>query len=88
MTESQPSQSQPQPHIDLSKLSYDEILRLKAAIKARKRSMTYGQMADKICDMPPDEAKEVLCNMARDVEQQSIEGGWQKIVLNAIKREM
>ena len=77
-----------EPHIDLSKLTSQQLSELKAAVKAARTASIYKSLTKEICDLPPDKAKEVLCKMARDVEEKSIGGGWQKIVLNAIKYQM
>jgi hypothetical protein len=73
---------------DLSKLSNRELQELKARIKAARPIIKYRSIVKEICDLPPETSKEILCQMAKDVEDESIKGGWQKIVLNAIKSQM
>ena len=75
-------------HIDLRKLTSKQLSDLKVAIKAARTASTYKSLTKEICDLSPEKSKEILCKMARDVEEKSIEGGWQKIVLNAIKHQM
>ena len=72
----------------LGNLSMRELLELKARIKAARPVIKYRSMVKEICALPPEKSKEILCKMAIDVEEESIQGGWQKIVLNAIKNQM
>jgi hypothetical protein len=73
---------------DLSKLSMRQLQELKARIKAARPVIKYRSIVKEICELPPEKSKEILCQMAKDVEDESIKGGWQKIVLNAIKSQM
>lgn len=73
---------------DLSKLTKEQLSELKAKIRAAMPVVKYKSVIKEICDIPPDKAKEILCKMAKDVEDKSIEGGWQKIVLTSIKHHM
>jgi len=73
---------------DLSNLSMRQLQELKARIKAARPVMKYRSIVKEICDLPPEKSKDILCQMAKDVEDESIKGGWQKIVLNAIKSQM
>lgn len=73
---------------DLSKLSMRQLQELKTRIKAARPVIKYRSIVKEICELPPDKSKEILCQMAKDVEEESIKGGWQKIVLNAIKSQM
>lgn len=72
----------------LGNLTMRELLELKARVKAARPVVKYRSMVKEICALPPDKSKEILCQMAKDVEEESIQGGWQKIVLNAIKNQM
>ena len=74
--------------IDLSKLSAEQLKDLKAKIRAVRPIIKYKSLVKQICDLPPEKSKDILCKMARDVEEKSIEGGWQKIVLNSIRNQM
>lgn len=74
--------------MDLSKLSAQQLLELKAKIRAARPIVRYRSLVRDICNLPPEKSKEILCKMAKDVEEKSIEGGWQKIVLNSIKNQM
>lgn len=74
--------------VDLSQLTRDQLEQLKAQIRMARVVVKYKPLVKEICDLPPDKAKEILCNMAKDVEEKSIEGSWQKIVLNSIKSQM
>jgi hypothetical protein len=73
---------------NLSKLTMRELLELKARVKAARPIVKYRSMVREVCALPPEKSKEILCQMAKDVEEESIKGGWQKIVLNAIKTQM
>lgn len=77
-----------QDEMDLSKLSAQQLLELKAKIRAARPIVRYRSLVRDICNLPPEKSKEILCKMAKDVEEKSIEGGWQKIVLNSIKNQM
>ena len=77
-----------QDEMDLSKLSAQELLELKAKIRAARPIVRYRSLVRDICNLSPEKSKEILCKMAKDVEEKSIEGGWQKIVLNSIKNHM
>ena len=74
--------------MDLSKLTAAQLLELKTRIKAARPIIKYRSLVKETCNLPPDKAKEVLCKMAKDVEEKSIEGGWQKVILSAIKTQM
>ncbi len=74
--------------IDLSRLTEEQLSELKAKLKAARPIIKYRSITKEICDLPPEKSKEILCKMAKDVEEKSIEGGWQKIVLNSIKHQM
>jgi hypothetical protein len=73
---------------NLSNLTMRELLELKARVKAARPVIKYRSIVKEICALPPEKSKEILCQMAKDVEEESIKGGWQKIVLNAIKSQM
>lgn len=77
-----------QDEVDLSKLTTQQLLELKAKIRATRPIIKYRSLVREICNLPPEKSKEILCKMAKDVEEKSIEGGWQKIVLNSIKNQM
>ena len=74
--------------VDLSKLTNVQLAELKAIIKAARPIIKYRSMVKEICTLPPEKSKEILCQMAKDVEEESIKGGWQKIVLNSIKAQI
>lgn len=74
--------------VDLSKLTAAQLAELKVRIKAAIPIVKYRSMVKDICELPPEKSKEILCQMAKDVEKESINGGWQKIVLNAIRNQM
>jgi hypothetical protein len=73
---------------DLSKLTTKQLLELKARVKVARSIVKYRSTVKEICDQPPEKSKDILCKMAKDVEEESIQGGWQKIVLNSIKNQM
>ncbi len=77
-----------QEEVDLSKLTSKQLLELKAKIRAARPIVKYRSLVRDICNLPPEKSKEILCKMAKDVEEKSIEGGWQKILLNSIKNQM
>lgn len=77
-----------QEEVDLSKLTSKQLLELKAKIRAARPIVKYRSLVKEICDLPPEKSKEILCKMAKDVEEKSIEGGWQKILLNSIRNQM
>ncbi len=74
--------------IDLSKLTEEQLSELKAKLNVARSVVKYRSITKEICDLPPEKSKYILCKMAEDVEKKSIEGGWQKIVLNSIKHQM
>jgi hypothetical protein len=77
-----------QDEVDLSKLTTQQLLELKAKIRAARPIVRYRSLVKEICNLSPEKSKEILCKMAKDVEEKSIEGGWQKIILNSIKNQM
>ena len=77
-----------QEELDLSKLTAQQLSDLKAKIKAARPVIKYRTLVKETCSLSPERSKEILCKMAKDVEEKSIEGGWQKILLNAIKTQM
>jgi hypothetical protein len=72
----------------LSNLTTAQLLELKARIKAARPVIKYRSIVKEICALSPEKSKEILCQMAKDVEEESIKGGWQKIVLNSIKAQI
>ncbi len=74
--------------IDLSKLTSEQLRELKAKIREVRPVAKYKSFVIEICDLPPEKSKDILCKMAQDVEEKSIEGSWQKIVLNSIRNQM
>ena len=74
--------------VDLSKLTTKQLLELKARIREIRPIVKYKSLVKDVCNLPPDKSKETLCKMAKYVEEKSIEGGWQKILLNSIKNQM
>lgn len=74
--------------IDLSKLTAAQLSELKARIRVARPIVKYKSMVKDTCALTPEKSKEILCKMAKDVEEESIKGGWQKIVLNAIRNQM
>lgn len=74
--------------IDLSKLTAEQLIALKAKIRAVKPVIKYRSLVKEICNIPPEKSKEILCKIARDNQEKSMEGKWQKLVLNAIKNQM
>jgi len=74
--------------IDLSKLTNKQLQDLKAKLRLIKPVVRYKSLVKEICDLPPEKSKEILCKMAQDVQEKSIAGGWQKIILNSIKNQM
>ena len=74
--------------IDLTKLTNKQLQELKAKLRIIKPVARYKSLVNEICDLPPEKSKEILCKMAQDVQEKSIAGGWQKIILNSIKNQM
>lgn len=77
-----------QEEIDLSKLTNEQLRVLKTKIRAARPIVRYKSLVEQICDLPPEQSKDILCKMAKEVEEKSFEGGWQKIILNSIRNQM
>jgi hypothetical protein len=75
--------------IKLEELTPEEVSELQAALRTAKPIIEIKGLVKEICDLPPDRAKEVLCNMAKKAEEKSShKSGWEKYILDSIKKNM
>lgn len=75
--------------IKIEELTQEEVAELHAALKTAKPITEIRELIKEICDLPPDRAKEVLCNMAKKAEERSFhKSGWEKYILDSIKKNM
>lgn len=75
--------------IKIEELTPKEIAELHAALKTARPITEIRELIKEICDLPPDRAKEVLCNMAKKAEERSFhKSGWEKYILDSIKKHM
>jgi transcriptional regulator of met regulon len=75
--------------IKIEELTPAEVAELHAALKTAKPIVEIRDLVKEICDLPPDRAKEVLCNMAKKAEERSFhKSGWEKYILDSIKKNM
>jgi hypothetical protein len=75
--------------IKIEELTPEEVAELHAALKTAKPIVEIRELVKEICDIPPDRAKEILCNMAKKAEERSFhKSGWEKYILDSIKKNM
>lgn len=75
--------------IKIEELTPAEVVELHAALKASKPIIEIRDLVKEICDLPPERAKEVLCNMAKKAEEKSFhKSGWEKYILDSIKKHI
>jgi hypothetical protein len=75
--------------IKIDELTPAEVIELQAVLKASKPIIEVRDLVKEICDLPPDRAKEILCNMAKKADEKTInKSGWEKYILDSIKKNM
>ncbi len=75
--------------IKIEELTPEEVIELQSALKAAKPIVEVKELVKEICDLPPDRAKEILCNVAKKAEERaSHKSGWEKYILDSIKKNI
>lgn len=75
--------------IKIEEVPQEDLPELQARLKTAKPIIEIRDFIKEICDLPPDRAKEVLCSMAKKAEEKSFhKSGWEKYVLDSIKKHM
>ena len=75
--------------IKIDELTPEEVAELQAALKSAKPIIEIRELVKEICDIPPDRAKEILCNVAKKAEERTIhKSGWEKYILDSIKKHI
>lgn len=75
--------------IKIDELTPEEVAELQSALKSAKQIIEVRELVKEICDLPPDRAKEILCNMAKKAEERAInKSGWEKYILDSIKKHI
>lgn len=75
--------------IKIDELTPEEVAELQSALKSAKPIIEVRELVKEICDLPPDRAKEILCNMAKKAEERAInKSGWEKYILDSIKKHI
>ena len=75
--------------IKVEDLTQEELKELQAALKAIKPIIEVRDLVNQICDLPPEKAQIVLCNMAKKAEEKAAhKSGWEKYILESIKKNM
>lgn len=75
--------------IKVEELKPEELEELEIALKAARPIIGIKELVKEICDLPPERAKEVLCNMAKKAEERSShKSGWEKYILDSIQKNM
>ena len=75
--------------IKIEELTPDDIIELEAVLKIAKPLVEVRDLVKEICNLPPDRAKDILCNMAKKAEEKTIHmSGWEKYILDSIKKQM
>lgn len=76
-------------NIKIEELTPDEVIELEAALKAATPIIEVKDLVKEICNLPPEKAKVILCNMAKKAEEKTINmSGWEKYILNNIEKHM
>lgn len=75
--------------INIEELTPEDIIELQEALKIAKPIVEVKSLVNEICDLPPDRAKIILCNMAKKAEEKITHmSGWEKYILDSIKKHM
>lgn len=75
--------------IKIEELSPQEVSELQATLKTAKPIIEIRELVKEICDLPPDRAKEILCNMAKKADEKSFhKSGWEKYILDSIEKRI
>lgn len=75
--------------IKIEELTPEELDELQKALKVARPIIEIRDLVNQICDLHPDKAKEVLCNMAKKAEEKAAhKRGWEKYILESIKKNM
>ena len=75
--------------IKIEELTPEDVAELQETLKTAKPIIEIRELVKEICDLPPDRAKEVLCNMAKKADERSFhKSGWEKYILDSIKKNM
>ena len=75
--------------IKIEEMTIDEVAELHAALKAAKPIIDVKELVKEICDLPPERAKEILCNVAKKSEEKEIhKSGWEKYILDSIRKNI
>jgi hypothetical protein len=75
--------------IKIDELTPGEITELQAALKTARPIIEIRELVKEICDLPPDRAKEILCNMAKKADEKSFhKSGWEKYILDSIEKHI
>jgi len=76
-------------NIKTEELTQEEVIELEAALKTAQPIIEVKDLVKEICDLPPEKAKIILCNMAKKAEEKTINmSGWEKYILNNIEKHM
>ena len=77
------------PNIEIEDLTLTQVEELQDALKAAKPIIEVRELVDQICNLPPDKAKEILCNVAKKAQEKMIhKSGWEKYILDSIKKNI
>jgi len=77
------------PNIEIEELTTAQVEELQAELKAAKPIVEVRELVNQICDLPPDKAKEILCNMAKKAQEKVVhKSGWEKYILDSIKKNI
>jgi hypothetical protein len=75
--------------IKIEELTPEEVAELQATLKTAKPIIEVRELVKEICDLPPDKAKEILCNVAKKAgERATHKSGWEKYILDSIKKNI
>lgn len=75
--------------IKTEELTPEEVIELEAALKTAQPIIEVKDLVKEICDLPPEKAKVILCNIAKKAEEKAINmSGWEKYILNNIEKHM
>ena len=76
-------------NIKIEDVPPEDLPDLQERLKTAKPIMDVRDLVKEICDLPPDRAKEVLCNMAKKAEGTAApKSGWEKYILDSINKHM
>ncbi len=76
-------------NVKIEELTSEDIEELQILLNTAQPIAEIKSLVKEICDLPPNRAKIILCNMAKKAEEKTVHmSGWEKYILDSIKKHM